>query len=263
MDFSNFKNFYLMHCFSKEEYRREFNSGEKIYIKAVQYFHDLEDEFQRDFEGGVFRQPPNSNAFLLKAKPDLTVNQAIDNVISHDLQDVEWIIPTSDFKFYVNGYIFCFTLIPKCYLEIRDGQIIFNKAHNIADSFYYLLNQYTKDSKYTYISLYDAQSFMETFYPQMANRCYKISYGCVDYENLSQAQRCKYFSDKNIAKLIFTKDERFNYQNEFRIFLHKTGEMAQDHIEEAGIYLQSSVVNDSVYLSREYVNKLGWGKNEI
>ena len=246
-----------MHCFSEEKYRKEFNSGEKIYIKAVQYFHDLEDEFQRDFEGGVFRQLPNIKTFLLNTKSDLTVNQAIDKIISHHLQDGEWIIPTSDFKFYINGYIFCFTIIPKCYLEIRDNQIIFNETHNIIDDFYYLLNQYTMDSKYTYISLYDAQSFMETFYPQMTSRGYKISYGCVDYENLSQEQRCKCFSEKNIAKLIFTKDERFNYQNEFRIFLHKTGEMVQDHIEEVGINLQSSVVNDLVYLSPEYVKQIG------
>lgn len=263
MDFSSFESYYLMHCFSKEKYRKEFNSGEKIYINAVQYFHNLEDAFQRDFEGGVFRQAPNSKAFLLKAKSNFTVNDAIDKAISHNLQDGEWIIPTSDFRFYINGYILCFALIPKCYLEIRDRQIVFNKKHNIADAFYYLLNQYTNDSKCTYISLYDAKSFMETFYSQMTNRGYRISFGCVDYENLSQKQRCKYYSEKNIAKLVFTKDERFNYQNEFRIFLQKRDNKNLDHIEENGIDLQSTVVNDLVYLSPEYANELGRCKDEI
>lgn len=263
MDFSCFKNFYLMHCFSEEKYRKEFNTGEKIYIKAVQYFHDLEDEFQRDFEGGVFRQAPKSKAFLLKTKSDITANDAIEKVLSHNLQDGEWIMPTSDFKFYINGYIFCFTLIPKRYLEIRGRQIVFNENHNIANDFYYLLNRYTEKSKCTYISLYDAQSFMETFYPHMTKMGYEISYGCVDYENLSQTQRWEYYSKRNIAKLIFTKDERFNYQNEFRIFLQKPGEQAQDHIEETGVALQSSVVSDLVYLSPEYVSELGWDKNEI
>ena len=263
MDFSCFKNYYLMHCFSKEKYRNDFNSGEKIYVKAVQYFHDLEDEFQRDFEGGVFKQEPNSKAYLIKARADLTANEAIDKAINRQLQEGEWIIPTSDLKFYINGYIFCFTLIPKCYLEIRDSQIVFNEKHNISNGFYYLLNQYTKDSKYTYISLYDAQTFMEIFYPEMTFRGYKIAYGCVDYENLSQEQRCKYYSEKNIAKLIFTKDEKYSYQNEFRIFIQKSGQDVQDHIDESGIKLQSSVVNDLVYLSPKYMDELGWRKNEI
>lgn len=256
MDFSAFGNYYFLHCFSQEKYRDEFNSGEKIYINSMQYFHNLEDDFQRDFEGGVVSQLQNRKGWMLKAKASYNVNEAIEKVINNELKDDEWIIPTSDFKFYINGYIFCFTLIPKRYLEFRDNKIVFNEKHDISSGFRYLLNQYTKDSKYTYISIYNAQLFMETFYPQMANKGYKISYGCVDYENLTQELKCKYYSENNIYKLIFTKAEKFNYQNEFRIFLHKTGEEVKNHIEETGIDLQSSVVNNLVYLSPEYAKEL-------
>lgn len=249
-----------MHCFSEEKHRKEFNTGEKIYINSVQYFHDLEDEFQRDFEGGILRQEPNKNGFFLFSKSNLTADEAINKTINHQLENDELLIPTSDFKIYINGYIFCLTLIPKCYLRIRDNEIVFNENHNIASCFYYLLNQYTKNCKYTYISLYDAQSFMEIFYSQMTNKGYSISYGCVNYEKLSQEQRFKYYSKKDISKLIFTKDDKFDYQNEFRIFLHKPGKEVQGHIEEVGIDLQSSVVKDLVYLSPKYVSELELNK---
>lgn len=252
-----------MRCFSKEEYRNEFNTGEKAYLNSMQYFHDLEDEFQRDFEGGIFRQAPNTTAYLLRAKANLSVNDAIDKVINKQLEDGEWIIKTIDTKFYINGYLFCMTIIPKSYLQIREKEIVFNEKHNIADGFYYLLNQYTKNSKYTFISLYDAEIFMERFYSQMTERGYAISYGCVDYENLSQEERYKFYSEHNITKLVFTKDEKFSYQNEFRIFLNKPGAEILNHIEESGIDMQPSVLNDMVYLSPEYMNELGWNKNEI
>lgn len=255
MDFSRFKNYYFMHCFSCEEYRDDFNTGKKAYINSVQFFHDLEDKFQQDFEGGVFRQPPNTTGFLIKANANLTADEAIDNAINNHLDEGEWIIKTADFKFYINGYIFCLTIIPKLYLEIREKEIVFNEKHNISAAFWYLLNQYTKQSQYTYISLYDAESFMDAFYRQMTEKGYSLNYGCVDYENLSQEQRLKYYSEKNISKLLFTKDKRFDYQNEFRIFLQKTGMNQQAHIEETGIDMRCALLKNLVYLSPEYVKE--------
>lgn len=260
MDFSRFRDYYFMRCFSKEQYRNEFNTGKKLYINSLQYFHDLDDEFQQDFEGLIFKQPPNSKGYLIKAKADLTVNEAIDKALNNKLQDGEWIIPTSDFKFYINGYIFCLTLIPKCYLQIREREIVFNNHYDISNAFYHLLNQYTKGTKSTYISLYDAQSFMEIFYPQMTSKGYSVSYGSVDYEDLSPEQRRQYYSELRIDKLVFTKEKKYDYQNEFRFFLRKNGEDVRDHIEEVGVVLQPAVVEDLVYLSSDYVDELGWKK---
>ena len=56
MDFSNLQNYYLLKCFSEEKHREELNTGNKVYMKCLQYYHNLEDNFQRDFEGGIIKQ---------------------------------------------------------------------------------------------------------------------------------------------------------------------------------------------------------------
>lgn len=254
-DFTRFRDYYFLRCFSCEKYRNDFNTGKKVYINSVQYFHDLEDDFQRDFEGGIFRQPPNTKAFLLKAKSSLTVDEAIEHAINNKLESGEWVMKTSDFKFFINGYIFCLTIIPKIYLRINEKEIVFNEKHNISDAFWYLLNQYTQQNQYAYISLYDAETFMEVFYRQMTKKGYSINCGCVDYENLTQDERLKYYSENNITKLLFTKDKRFSYQNEYRLFIHQPGKSQQEHIEESGIDMRCALLNDLVYLSPKFVKE--------
>lgn len=246
-----------MRCFSCEEYRNDFNSGRKAYINSVQYFHDLDDKFQQDFEGGIFRQPPNTKGYLLRSKANLTVDEVMDLARNNQLEDGELVAATSDFKFYINGYIFCLTIIPKCYIKFRENEIVFNSKHNISDAFWYLLNQYTQNGQYTYISLYDAETFMTEFHRQMEEKGYLINYGCVEYEDLSQSQRINYYLEKQISKLLFTKNERFNYQNEFRFFLQRPGQDQQDHIEETGIDMRCALVRDLVYLSPEYAKEKG------
>ncbi len=256
MDFSSFKNYYFLHCFSQQKFRDEFNSGEKIYINSVQFFHNLENDFQQDFEGCVFMQKPEIKGYLLSTNSELTADEVIDKVINRRIEEQEYLMHTSDFKIYINGYLFCLTLIPKYSLEINNNRIEFSNC-DVANWWYFLLNQYTKDCKYTFISLYDAQSFMEIFYPQMKNKGYTISYGCVAYKNISQLQKMQAYKQKDVEKLVFTKNHAFNYQKEFRLFIQKTDEEPKDHIEECGIDLRDSVINDFVYLSPEYVKELG------
>lgn len=252
-----------MRCFSCKKYRDDFNSGEKVYVNSMQYFHEHEDVFQRDFEGGVFAQGPGEKGGILLCKNSITAEMAIEKASIKQFTSDDMLIETENVKLFINGYIFCMTIIPKQYLEIRAKELVFNCNKDIFPNFYYLLNQYAKKNKYAFFSFYDAEPFMERFYTQMIQRGYVLSCGRVAYENLSQEQRIKYFAEGDIAKLIFTKDKRFRYQNEFRIFIQSPSGNTKDHIEESGIDMSSAVLNDLVYLSPEYVKELGWNKHEI
>lgn len=252
-----------MRCFSRQEYRDDFNSGKKVYINSMQYFHDHEDVFQRDFEGGIFAQEPGAEGGILLSKNCTTVEMAIKKVSMKQFSADDIFIETENAKLYINGYILCLTIIPKQCLEFRTKELVFNSKNDITANFYYLLNQYTNKNKHTFISFYDAETFMERFCTQMIHRGYALNCGRVDYENLSQEQRCKYYNQRNIAKLVFTKDKRFQYQNEFRIFIQCPRGNIKDHIEECGIDMSPAVLNNLVYLSPEYAKELGWNKHEI
>lgn len=255
MDFSKFSDFYFIRCTPVQKYRDEFNNGKLMYINSVQFFHDLENEFQQDLEGVIYRQEPNTTAYLLKAKSELTVDEAIDKVINNCLEDDEWITKTSDFKIYINGYILCLTIVPKSYINFSDKVIKFNSEYNIAPNFWYLLNQYA-NSKYLYLSVYDAESFMNIFYSEMINKGFSVNYGLVDYKTLTMEERIK-CSRSDIGKLIFTKDEKYSYQNEFRFFIRqKDNDNTLDHIEVVGVDLRPSLILDCAYLSPEYAEEL-------
>ncbi|MBQ6808261.1 MAG: hypothetical protein IJP07_03755, partial [Firmicutes bacterium] len=169
MDFSGFKNYYFMKCFSEEKHRQEFNSGEKAYINSTTYFHHLEDEFKRDFEGGVFQQKPNTYGFLIASKSQLSVDTVKEKVLTNRVDEGELWFKTENCKIYINGYLFCLTLIPKDYIAFRDNELVFNEEYNIREAFYYLLARYNEKA-YTFVSVYDAERFMNIFYPQMASR---------------------------------------------------------------------------------------------
>ena len=255
MDFSNFINYYFIRCSSVQKYRDDFNSGEKMYINSVQYFHDIENEFQQDFECGIFRQEPNTTAYLLKARSEFTANEVIDKVINNCLEEDEWIMKTSDFKIYINGYILCLTLVPKSYIAFVEKGVAFNSEYNIAPGFWYLLNQYS-NSKYLYFSVYDAETFMKIFYTEMSQRGYFVESGLVRYEKLDTEKRIEY-SQSDMRKLVFTKDEKYSYQNEFRFFIRcRDSDNTLDHIEVIGIDLRPSLIRNYAYLSPEYAKEL-------
>lgn len=228
------------------------NSGKKVYMKCLEYYHNLEDKFQRDFEGGIFKQVGLGKFILSKYK--LTLEEAIKKAEEPTTSDQVVIFDTKDFKVYINGYIVCFTLIPKQYVEFSDNKIIFNYKNDYKKDFYHFLNMYT--NKYTYISVYEAKSFMEMFYRHMTQKGYNVEFGIVNYEDFSQEKRLYYYRNKRKDKLIFTKDNMFSYQREFRVFVEKLGENTYDHIEEEGVDLRTSVVKEMVYLSPDYVREL-------
>lgn len=255
MDFSKFKDYYFMKCFPVQKYRDEFNNGKKMYINSVQHFHDSINGFQQDFEGGVFRQEPNTSAYLLMTKSDLTADEAIDKAINNRLKDDELIMETSDFKIYINGYILCLTIIPKQYINFAENSIVFNSKFNIASEFWHLLNQYS-NNKYSYFSVYNAETFMNIFYTEMSRKGFLVESGIVRYEKLDTEKRIKY-SQSDMRKLVFTKDEKYSYQNEFRFFIRqKNNDNTLDHLEVVGVDLRPSLIKSYAYLSPEYAEEL-------
>ena len=255
-DFSRLKHYYLMKCFSKEEYRDEFNTGKKIYINSMEYFHDLENYFQRYFEGGVFEQLPGTRGYLFISKAGTSIENVMDRYMKKPADAEDGFIETSNFKIYVNGYILCLTIIPKAYISFGHDKITFNETFNIREDFFYLLNEYTTGTGYTYISIYDAEVFMKIFCEAMKKRGYDISYGEVDYQSISQKERIEHYVNRDIEAIIFSKDEKYSYQHEFRIFLQNEFQNAKSHVEEVNINMLPSVVYDMVYLSPSYVEKL-------
>lgn len=261
-DFSKFKDYYFMKCFTCKEHRDDFNNGTKVYINSIKYFHDLENSFQRDFEGGVFNQSPHSEGHLIFSKSKMTSKEAVEKVKRRQFNNDDFVCTVSDCKLYINGYIYCLAIIPKSEMSFENQKIVFNKNSNIKAWFYYFLNQYANESGYAYISVYDAELFMEIFYEAMSKRGYLIYYGCVDYQDLSSQERIKYYIQHDIGKLVFSKDKKYSYQNEFRIFLQNAEQNKTEHIEEKGINMQSSVIMDMAYLSPDYVEKLKICKNK-
>ena len=83
------------------------------------------------------------------------------------------------------------------------------------------------------------------------------------YKTASAAERIKWFQSQKIDKLVFTKDKKFEYQKEFRIFLIKPEQSSSSYIEESGIDFNDTIVKEFVYLSPEYAKKVMGNKHEI
>lgn len=256
MDFSNFRNYYFIRCFQEYEYRKQFNCGTKIYINSMDYFHSLENKFQQDKEGIILEQKAGSKGYCLLSKNCKSLDKAIEKIIYGDAGNDDLVIQTKDFKVSINGYILCMTIIPKSYFSISDKNIIFNENMNFVKQFFDLLNQYSEDKGYSYVSIYDAEKFMNIFYSEMINRGYTIDYGMIAYESLTPKRRLELSSNKNYRKIVFTKSKIYSYQQEFRFFISGKSDKKQDHIEEYGINIYPSLLNDFTYLSPDYIKKI-------
>ena len=262
MKFKNYSDYYFLRCNSLNKYREELNNGEKLYMNHCRYFHEKKDEFQQDIEGQVYKQNPGTVGYLLEADKSIAVEKIIEQVRKKEFDDIKVICETTDVEIQIEGYLFCLTIIPKKYICFQDNKIIFNKQFNISKDFWNLLYQYSKEDGYAYCSLYDAETYIDIFCEEMTQRGYSVNYDEVSYEMLDEEKRIRY-AQNDLRKIIFTKDLKFEYQNEFRFFVQKSKHNTFEHIEERGIDFKPSLVRDFVYLTPEYVNKLGWNNSEI
>ena len=268
------KKYYLIKCFEKPEYRKSFNEGSNIHISAMQEFFDLEAKFQRDTEGLICEQTPDTTGWLFSAPPnmrDLLRNNGclLDNganIVIPDncsqesfvdcfLQNAQPIGLTKSMRLSLCGYICCFYLVAKESIQFHQNEIAFRTDSDRANFFEFLF-KYTEEKNAAYISVYDAFPFVQTFYDGMEKRKYNISFAPVQYEVLSMTKRIEWFLSNQFEKLVFTKDEEFAYQKEFRIFLTKPQQNEQKFIEESGIDFQQTIIKEFVYLSPAYSKKL-------
>lgn len=258
MDYSPFKDYYLIKCFGNEDHRRQFNSGEKIYINSTAYFHDLEDRAQRDFEGGVYQQPQNGRGALVFSKRGKTLADICSAYQCEKPDKDILLMPTENFRFFFWGYICCFSFFSKNTIRFEKDRIAFNQNSNSQKELYAYLNDYAKD-KYTFVSVYDAEAFMEVFCPAIEDRGYLVDYGAVQYKSRIDDERIKLAQSGNVRGIFFLKDkDRFSQQKEFRIILRQKDGARPHHLEETGINICTSVVNEMVYLSPAYTKQIGY-----
>lgn len=281
LDADGLKSFYLIKCYEKPEYRRGFNTGTNIHINGMRHFFNLESEFQKDTEGLIFEQSPNKRGYLfcapsnmseilrdegylLQNNSQIAISQddSSQGLINCFLKNAKLFSYTDNVRLSVCGYICCFYLIPKRNVHFLEKEIAFRTETDKA-AFFEFLSRYTETKNVAYISVYDAYNFVEKFYEGMTQKGYEISFAPINYVDLSPEIRVKWFSSGDIEKIVFTKDKRFAYQKEFRIFLTKPREKQAIFIEESGIDFQQTIVTEFVYLSPEYATKQWRKKHEI
>lgn len=235
-------NYYLVKCFSKDEYRKSFNAGTDIHIKSTGYFWKLENTFQQDLEGLIFRQ--SGEGYLIRTNSEfenvVRASSSLDDIKSKIPQYGEILTETENFFTRIDGYICCFYLLPKSSVEFDNGEIRFLNSSEEKDLLYFL-DRYYEESKALFASIYDAIPFRKIFCDGMLERGYEIITGGVKYEDLTVEDRIQRFQQKDYQSLVFTKPVDYSYQKEFRIFLTNKEEQC-DFISENGIEIYKNHV---------------------
>ncbi len=257
MDYSAFKDYYFIKCFAKEEYRKQFDTGVKIYINSTEYFHNLENNFQRDFEGGIYQQDENCKGMFIASKNEMTLSDALDVYRGERRGNDVISMSTQEMKVFIHGYIMCFAIFSKKHIRIDNNGIVFDRNSDTAHEFYTYLNDYAKEKGYAFFSVLDAELFMRTFCPSMEDKGYDLSYGFVNYADYSISDRLAKYQAGKIEDIIFTKDKsRFSQQKEYRIFIVTKDSSTPCHIEEK-IDISESVLAEMAYLTPEYAKQIG------
>lgn len=249
----HYGDYYLIKAFPNQDYRDQFNSG-KWYINSVEYFHNHGDDFQRDFEGGVFRQTQMSKGMLVFSRGQHSFEELLEKYKKDQFAISDIIIPTESFKIFIQGYICCFSLFPKTEMRVDENSIVFARNSFVQKDFYLYLNEYAKKQGYAFISVYDAECFISKFYRYLTMLGFSVSFGTIKYEPILEEKRIRQFQGGSIRDIVFTKDASYAYQKELRFFL-QTDEEYKEHIEIDGIDLQSSVICSLAYLTKDYVQR--------
>ena len=254
-------DYYLMKCFSKPEYRDDFNSGKQIYMNSTSYFWKQENTFQKDYEGIIFN---SENGYLLNTNSDFinvvktskSFNELINNVngCGNILSD------NCSFGSWIEVFLCCFYMLPKKDVKFEKNKMIFlnEKArYDFVEFITKYLNNENVDA--AYCSVYNASRLCSIFVEEFSKRGYSVSYGQVNYEDVSVEQRIKHYQDREYNKLIFSKPKSFEYQKEFRFVLGNKNNQDDEHIVEAGIDLSLSHGFDFEFVKKEIIaehNKL-------
>lgn len=278
MNVSELKNYYLLRCYEKNDYRKGFNEGSNIHISGMNYFYNAESDFQKDNEGVIFSQEPNSKGVIFSAPSNMSellhdkgyfvknengfcfsANCSKKDIVNFFLQHAEQIATTESLILSLSGYICCFYLISKSDIEFCEKSVAFRNEKVKDDVFEFLL-KYSRDKReetgVAYVTVYDAFLFVEKFCKGMSQKGYTTAFGKVLYEDITFEKRVEWFQCKDIGRIVFTKDKKFEYQKEFRIFLNTPNSNSKPFIEENGIDFAETIIKDFFYLSPEYAEKI-------
>lgn len=224
----------------------------------------MENNFQKDMEGVIINQDENQDGYLIV--PHIDIKQLLNdynaglvskdiNIMQTILCNSEIICGTKNFIDYINGYLCCFYIIKKSQIIFKDSEIHFPNENDY-NNFFFFLNEYSNNG-YAYISVYDAETLLSTLCSELHSKEYDFTNGFVQYKNLSEKEKINMFKEKNIYKIVFTKNEIFKYQKEFRIFLTPKNGIVSEFIEEKICPLSNSIVNNFVYLSPDFCIEKG------
>lgn len=252
-----YENYYLIKCYSQEKYRSDFNKG-NLYLKALSYFHNVENKFQQDKEGRIFHQANNRLGSLCTIDPfesavvsDLMEKGKMDEGIEVLKAKGNQIAETTDFMVNISGFLSCFYLMPKKCLNISKNNIDISPIEEY-NHFFNFLNSYAEEQGFTFFSVYDAPKLITKMGQAINHENYNFTFGCVTYQDVSDQTKIKWFLENQIEKIVFTKPIKFEYQKEFRFFVSPKNQTTCDSISIITDSLESTVISSLVYLTPKY-----------
>lgn len=256
-----YEEYYLIKCYSQKAYQSDFNKG-ILYLKDLSYFHNVENKFQQDAEGVVFQQPEKSIGAFYEVDPivsaiasDLMKKGNVAEGVKVLKEKGHQAAETKDLCMKVNGFLCCFYLIPKRCLSISKNNVDISPIGEYTNLFYFL-NSYAGDQGYTFFSVYDAPKLIEKMCLVFNHENYGFTFGNVTYQDVGDQTKIKWFMNKQIEKIIFTKPLRFKYQREFRFFVSPKNQVTGDSIRITSDSLESTVISSLAYLTPKYYKQL-------
>lgn len=256
-----YENYYLIKCYSQEAYQLDFNKG-ILYLKDLSYFHNVENKFQQDKEGVIFQQPEKSIGAFYKVDSiesafasDLMKKGNVDEGVKALKENSHQTVGIKDLCIKVNGFLCCFYLMPKRCLSISKNNVDISPIGEYTN-FFYFLNSYAKEQGYTFFSVYNAPKLIEKICWAFDHEGYDFTFGSVAYQDVEVQTKIKWFMNKQIEKIIFTKPLRFKYQREFRFFVSPKNQVTSDSIRVTSDSLESTVVFSLAYLTPRYYKQL-------
>ena len=252
-----YEDYYLIKCYGQEKYQSDFNKG-ILYLKSLSYFHNVENSFQQDKEGMIFQQAEKSVGTFYKVGPneraivsDLMKKGNVAEGVKVLKEKCHQTAETKDLYMNVNGFLCCFYLIPKKCLSISKNNIDILPLREYAN-FFYFLNSYAEQQGYTYFSIYDASILISKICQALDQENYDFTFGSVTYRDVGDQTKIKWFLNNQIAKIVFTKPTRLEYQREFRFFVSPKNQTTGDSISITADSLESTVVSSLAYLTPKY-----------
>ncbi len=243
----NLNDFYLVKCFDKQEYLDAFNSG-TLYLNSTVYYWKLENTFQQDYEGLVFRQ--EGKGYLIAADSEFGNIVKKANSLSDIMESMsghgEVMGETTGFSILINGHISCFYLLPKKDVQIENGVLKFTNPQAENDLRFFF-QKYLEEKKSIFAGLYDASRLCTILSKHFKDREHELTWGIVEYEDLSSSEKINAFRNGEIGKIVFTKSLSYKYQKEFRFFISSRTASTQDPIIEKGIDVTSCLVGIFIF----------------